>query len=306
MTYVESVTPLATATMAARRGRLGPVLSAIARTVAESLELKDVFSRVAASAREVLPFDRMGVNVAEDPDLGLDKAPPESFPFSAYAFVGDGGGDEAGRQYHVSDVSPCLRLTEIGKVLRMADVTTQLDTSFDVDCQFKDFGARSLIATLLPGPKALGSIWFASSGIGVFRPEDETTVLAIADVVALALQHERLFRKERQRRRRSEALEALVPALSRALDIREVFDQLSAAVAGILPHDRMALGLFSEDRKSVRIHAYTGERVPGMPETLPLDDASSSDWSFVLVRDLRDDPQCVGAKYDLMRQNELR
>ena len=49
--------------------------------------------------------------------------------------------------------------------------------------------------------------------------------------------------------------------LSKALDIREVFDQLSTAVAGILPHDRMVLGLLSKDRKNVHIHAYSGERL---------------------------------------------
>lgn len=129
---------------------------------------------------------------------------------------------------------------------------------------------------LLPSIRPLGTIWFASSRVGVFGPEDETTVLAIADLVALAVQHDRLFREERERRRRSEALEALVPTLSKVLDIREVFDQLSAAIGGILPHDRMALGLLSEDRKTVRVHAYTGERDPNMPETNP----GSSPWTW--------------------------
>ncbi len=47
------------------RGNVGAALSAIARTVAESIELKDVFARVAEAVRPALPFDARGVNVVD-------------------------------------------------------------------------------------------------------------------------------------------------------------------------------------------------------------------------------------------------
>ena len=289
-----------------RRDRLGLVLSAIARTVAESLELKDVFSRVAEAARQVLPFDTIGVSVADNPEASFEKTALDEFTYSAYVAVGEARPEEIGR-YRRSDISPGLRLDQVGKVFRHPDVTTKLDPSFLLDRRILDLDCRSLIVTLLPGPRPLGSVWFASKEAGVFVPEDEQTVLAIADLLALGLQHEQLFRKERERRRRSEALEALLPTLSKALDIREVFDQLSAAVGGILPHDRMALGLYSEDRKSIRIHAYTGERLPDMPDSIRIDDASAdADWSFFLVRDLQIDPGCCGGKYDVMKREGMR
>ncbi|HEY1434104.1 MAG TPA: hypothetical protein VGG65_01950 [Thermoanaerobaculia bacterium] len=53
------------------RGNLGAALSAIARTVAKSLELKDVFSRIAEAVRQVLPFEATGVNVIDCPELPL-------------------------------------------------------------------------------------------------------------------------------------------------------------------------------------------------------------------------------------------
>src|SRR2546425_9741992 len=43
-------------------------LSRIARAVSETLELKDVFARVAEAAATVLPFDTMGVTRLETPD----------------------------------------------------------------------------------------------------------------------------------------------------------------------------------------------------------------------------------------------
>jgi transcriptional regulator with GAF, ATPase, and Fis domain len=288
-----------------RQERLVIALSAIARTAAESLDLKEVFSRVAEAAGQVLPFEVMGVSVADNLEIPFEDL--ENVTFSAFAVAGDASIEEVG-QYRRSDVSPGLRLHDAGKVFRHADVTAILDTSFALDRRILKLNCRSLMICLLPAARPLGSIWFSSSQAGAFAPEDEATVLAIADLVALALQHDRLFREERERRRRGEALEALLPTLSRALDIREVFDQLSAAVGGILPHDRMALGLFSEDRKSVRIHAYTGERVPNLPETICIDGDphADADWSFFLVRDLRIEPRCCGEKYEAMKHDGMR
>ena len=307
MRLVESVETPARPPRPSREEGLGPALSAIARAVAETMSLKGVFTRVAEAARLALPFDSMGVNVTENPDLPPD-AMPEDEVFSMYSVVGEQGLEETGLRYRRSEVSPQLRLAAMGEVRRHSDVTQQLDPSFALDRRVIEMGCRSLLVTFLPGPRPLGSIWFSSNEPGVYLPEDEETVLAIADLVALALQHERLFRTEKLRRKRSEALEALVPTLSKALDIREVFDQLSAAVGGILPHDRMALGLLSEDRQSVRIHAYTGGLVPGMPETIPIDDEArdSAEWSFFLVPDIRREPGCCSEKFELMKRDGIR
>jgi len=307
MRLVESVE---TATRPARPSRedgLGPALSAIARAVGESMSLKNVLSRVAEAARLALPFDTMGVNVTENFDLPPD-AMPEDESFSVYSIVGEGGIEELGLPYRRSDVSPQVRLPPMGQVARHADITTKLDPAYALDRRIAELGCRSLISTFLPGPRPLGSIWFASARENVYVAEDEETILAIADLVSLALQHERLFRKEKERRQRSEALESLVPMLSKALDIREVFDQLSAAVTGILPHDRMALGLISKDRQSVRIHAYTGERMVDMPKTIPLDEDAreSADWSFFLVPDIRREPGCCTEKFELMKRDGIR
>lgn len=291
---------------APRHETLGQALSVIARAVAESLELQDVFARVAQAARRVLPFETMGVSVAHDPEVPFEDV--ENVRFAAYAAAGAAQVEEIG-EYRRADVSPALRLNETGKVSRYSDVASVLDPSFLLDRRIQGLNCRSLMVCLLPASRPLGTIWFSSPRPGAFDEADEAAVLAIADLVALALQHDRLFGKERERRRRSEALEALLPTLSRALDIREVFDQLSAAVGPILPHDRMALGLFTEDRKKVRIHAYSGDRIPEMPETICIEEPQTpvtTDWSFFLVRDLRVEPQCCGPKYDGMKDDGLR
>jgi Nif-specific regulatory protein len=307
MTLVDSATAPPVSARGSREEGLAPALSAIARAVAESLSLKDVFSRVAEAARLALPFDSMGVNVTENPDLPVD-ARPEDETFSVYSVIGKGSMEEMGTSYRRSDVSPAFRLPEMGEVVRYADVAKSLDPSYPLDRRALDLGCRSLIATFLPGPRPLGSMWFASTEPDTYLPGDEDTVRAIADLVALALKHEQLHGHERERRQRSEALEALVPTLSKALDVREVFDQLSAAVAGILPHHRMALGLLSPDRRFIRIHAYSGERMPDFPQTIPLDDEAreSAEWSFFLVADIRREPGCCTEKFELMKKDGIR
>src|SRR6266481_104547 len=71
----------------ARQERLGLALSSIARTLAESLELKVVFSRVAEAVRQVLPFDVMGISVVRDLDVPWEDL--ENVTFSAFAVAGE-------------------------------------------------------------------------------------------------------------------------------------------------------------------------------------------------------------------------
>src|SRR5262252_8413018 len=153
-----------------RQERLGTALSAIARTLAESLELRAVFSHVAAAAREVLPFDVMGVSVVHDPDVPWNDL--ENTTFSAYAVAGEATADEIGR-YSRSDVSPGVRLSVYGKVVRHDDVRQILDPSYLLDRRILALDCRSLMACLLPSDRPLGSIWFSSSRVDAFEAEDE-------------------------------------------------------------------------------------------------------------------------------------
>ncbi|MEO6323306.1 MAG: sigma 54-interacting transcriptional regulator, partial [Thermoanaerobaculia bacterium] len=168
------------------------------------------------------------------------------------------------------------------------------------DREILEHDTRSLLLSpLCHGETLLGGLWFASTLPAAFTREDEATLRPLADLTALALAHGKLSADERGRRQRHEILEALVPTLARALDIREVFDQVSAIAHRVLPHDRLTLGLLSDDRNSIRIYALSGEPVPDMPESFPLaaEDQLRTDWDFQIVRDVaaeipREEPKC--------------
>src|SRR6267142_5667488 len=61
-----------------------------------------------------------------------------------------------------------------------------------------------------------------------------------------------------------DAFHALLPALARALDIREVFQHLSAVASRIVPHDEANLALATEDGLQYRLYASTREGAPDL------------------------------------------
>ena len=146
-----------------------------------------------------------------------------------------------------------------------------------------------LRASLHAGPRTIGYLSLLSLKASAFREEDLALLRPIADLVAMAVAHARLAADEQRRRRGYEALQALSPVLARALDVREVFDAISEIVRPVVPHDRMAIGLLSEDRSAVNVYAVSGEGFPEVREPIRLsrdEQAKVNDWSTEIVRDV--------------------
>jgi hypothetical protein len=66
-----------------------------------------------------------------------------------------------------------------------------------------------------------------------------------------------------------DAFHALLPALAQALDVRDVFQHLSAVASQIVPHDEANLALATDDGSQYRLYASTGD---GDPELVCSDD----------------------------------
>jgi DNA-binding NtrC family response regulator len=61
-----------------------------------------------------------------------------------------------------------------------------------------------------------------------------------------------------------DAFHALLPALAGALDVRDVFQHLSAVASRIVPHDEANLALATDDGTQYRLYASTREGVPDL------------------------------------------
>jgi transcriptional regulator with GAF, ATPase, and Fis domain len=95
-----------------------------------------------------------------------------------------------------------------------------------------------------------------------------------------------------ERLRRLEALDELLPTLAGVLDIREVFERMSAIAMKVLPHDMMSLPLLAENGRDIVVYAVAGTTVQ-FPKTVPLADEHRSlltePWEFFLFDDLLQD-----------------
>jgi transcriptional regulator with GAF, ATPase, and Fis domain len=247
-------------------------LAEIARTVAGSADLADVFTRVAEATKALLPFDRMGVCWSDGAaDLQLRDL--------------SSGGDA--RHVPRSDLSPRLWPTTSFEADFTDDAASQLDSAFRIDREIAEAGVRTLLrAPVRRAPDEPGLIWAGSCSPGGLNSGHVKLMKAIAELVSLALANERLYRVERERRRRNEALEQLLPALAEVLDVRDVFRRVSKISQQVLPHDLMGLAMFSEDRKSVRVFAASDPEVATIPE-FPIPEAvvPTLEWDFFLARE---------------------
>jgi len=162
----------------------------------ETLELRQVFARVAQAALGALTFDRMGVLLLEEDDTLRHHA-------VAVTTV-DGPADVEGRIMRRDDCSP--RFWREFVVDRI-DTERELDRAYPRDREILDSGIRSIIrGTLRCGSRTLGILAFSSRQPQAFTSEDEPVVATLADQVAAALEHERLWTIEKERSRRSLAL----------------------------------------------------------------------------------------------------
>src|SRR5437868_5992727 len=57
---------------------------------------------------------------------------------------------------------------------------------------------------------------------------------------------------------------ALLPALAQALDVRDIFQHLSAVSSQIVPHDEASLALVTDDGSRYRLYATTGTGDPDL------------------------------------------
>jgi len=196
------------------------VLAAVARLVAETPSLTDVVSRLAVILRDGVPFDQLFV-------LRLDR--PESLV--AYA------------------------ATPAGEV----QVTAHRIGSGPPPSAPVDPNAHSQVfCTIRQGAHVLGATWLTSAAADAFGREDQALMDAVADLLVLAIQSASLREREFLRRERIDSLRRLLHTMAGALDVRQVFPEVSEVVRGGLPHDFLVLTAWDDSATTSRMYAVAG------------------------------------------------
>ncbi len=260
--------------------RLASVLRRIAASVSTSLDLREAFERVAEAAADVVPFDVMSVLRQERDGV-----------FALHSLVG--AAQRSPREMPFADFSPALReFFETGG--RVDDLAVLLDPSFPMDVLARQDGVRSAMAVAVRrGGRLDAVVCVGSRRDAAFDDDHETALRAVADLLGLALEHERLWTLDLARRRRLDAVDALLPTLAKALDVREIFNQVSAVVQPVLAHDRLMLASLSADRRTISVDALSGEPVPDLSRTTaaPTECSESESLDPEVVADLEAAPQ---------------
>ncbi len=258
------------------------VLAEIAETASETLELQQVFTRLAASIRQVIPLDNMGVVRI----VGGDRA-----VLHATTFHDKGCEGSCGEPWPLTVWSPRIRPRPEG-IPRVEDAEAELDPAFPVDADILEGGVRSSMWEPFPCRDGgfTGGVWVSAKRPHTFTEEHQEVLRPIAKLLGSAVEHWRIWDAERRRRERLDRLEHLLrDVVAEALDVREIFTRISQAVQPVLPHDALILSQILGDDPSVKLVSVAGEldiELPQGPVPISEQEMESRAQDHEIVRDI--------------------
>ena len=282
------------------RPLVGSVLTEIAETASETLELQEVFSRVAASVRRLIAFDNIVVIRIVDGAYAV-----------AHATTAGCKVDPAG----------CLGRTPLthwsarirprgGPIARIDDAAAELDPAFPLDARILSTGARSILWEPFYSGKAFnGGVVLSAARPGAFGDADQENLKPIAALLGSAVEHWRIWDAERRRRERLDRLETLLGDLAGSLDVREVFGRVSESVQPVLPHDLLVLTEHDEAGAKFRIAAVAGTSDLGaLPAEVRLTEreAERRGVESEIIRDIQEDVPPSTERNRLLRSTGMR
>ena len=271
--------PPAGGTAAEAAASLPELLAEIAETASETLELHEVFDRVAAAIRRAIPFDNMGVIRVIDDRWAV-----------THATTAPCGPCEPGcfEPQPLTAWSPRFR-PRAGTIGRIDDGPRELDPAFPGDAAVLGAGMRSGLWQPFRLGDQYGGVWLCSFSPRAFTDEHQEMLRPIAALLGSAVEHWRIWDAERRRRERLDRLEAVLGALAESLDVRDVFARISAAVQEILPHDLAVLTELDVRRRTLRFVASAGTAdipIPAEPMALTENELADRARDSVILRDI--------------------
>jgi transcriptional regulator with GAF, ATPase, and Fis domain len=243
---------------------LAGVLSEIAETASETLELQEVFDRVATSVRKLIPFEDMGVvRVFE----GERATVPATTVVACRAHDPD-----SWQSRPLTDWSPRIRPRPRSN--RIDDARRELDGTFPMDSCILSAGVGSTLwEPFRVGGPFRGGVWLSARSSFAFTDEHQEALRPIAALLGTAVEHWGLWDAERRRRARLDRTEALLGTLAESLDVREVFQRLSDEMKPILPHDMMTLTEVDVRARTIQLTAIAGASdIPPPSDAVPMTD----------------------------------
>jgi two-component system response regulator AtoC len=226
------------------------------------LDVREIFPKLSAIARGVLPHDMATIQVLEsDHEHGrlfaLDRPPSESVPMvfkTNYPAIFN-----ENFLYGIHD-----------------DVATS-------DLERERPAAKAGMHSVLRVPLFLdgrigGALEFCAVTTAAYDESDVPVARRIADYVGVAVGHQRMAEAAsraaalRERSKNLLMLDQLLPTLTNVLDVRQVFARVSEIAKQVIPHDAIGLPLVSDDRQHLAAFATAGVPEGAFPPLQPVPD----------------------------------
>src|SRR5258705_2124859 len=171
--------------MERRRSQRLRVVPEVARVLATSLNVAEIFDRLAAAVRPVLDFDIMATSIVDSESI------------APWLHVADGW-TVPERSDRFEDFSFTARLLSREPVL-MRECESELDPTYPADRRILEDKIRSFVAVpLIFGEKVGACLGFAKRQPDWFDTSDLEVVEEIAQHVVVAIQHQRLAEEQRR------------------------------------------------------------------------------------------------------------
>jgi transcriptional regulator with GAF, ATPase, and Fis domain len=237
------------------------------------LDIREVFDRVSALTRNVLPHDILGLYNEDLTQLTVYSPAPETT-------------DIARTRYPVTVVEPWLYHI-------IDDLAAH---PFERDLPLTRAGGRSSLRLAIRLDDAfLGGLNFTSFQAARYTTADLAIGRRVADYVALALSHQRLAEEAREnealraRAANNELLDELLATVPDTADMGELLGRVSDIAKKVLPHDALWHAAVMPDGQHCRIHGAGAAAVPEM-FSLPERSAGAEGDEYDIVDDLQADP----------------
>jgi transcriptional regulator with GAF, ATPase, and Fis domain len=272
------------------------VLSEIADIASETLELHDVLDRVANSVRRLIPFNYMTVVSIVDGERVVLHAStsPQHDPGKKCLEI------------PLTAWSPRWRPQAV-PYSKIEDARAELDPTFPMDAQVLNAGLGSGIwEPFRKGSSFVGGVWLWAQATHAFDDEHQKVLRPIAALLGSAVEHWRIWDAERRRQDRLDRVETLLGTLAESLDVREVFQRISAELQTILPHDLMNLTELDVRARTIQITASAGD-VPVRTDVFPLTEQEVEESvDFEIIQDILRDLPSDTERRRLIRSSGLR
>src|SRR5262245_30206147 len=252
---------------------LHAALAAVARAIADSLEVRQVWDRVFAACRTIVPFDALGVVCLE----------PEG-KVRAVAASGDDPATKKleGAVFPRAAFSPKFWPDADEFLVRIDDCEAELDTSYPTDRAMIANRFRSGIRLPLGyGGKRLGSLLLCAREKARFTAAHAEQLAVVAELITVALAHEQRATALAEETRRTaaaqeraavladlhEAIGSVARAISESLEVRAIWERVADACRAVVPFDAIGIVRLQSDG-TIRAIATTGSagvrRLEGM------------------------------------------